>query len=211
MKGIAVGEPAPSFRLPSALGPEIGLDDFRGRKNTIVWFTKGMACPFCRAHMSQLARGYAEFQKLEAEVLEISLSPPERARFYARNFRLPFPYLCDPDYRVRRRWLLDDRSHNVAWYAMFWFQSLKMKPPASGFGAVNVTPGEKVSLMYDDDSGLFVVDKHGIVRYRLAGSFVDYRANSARPIPSNEEIIAELERCQSGSAASVRTSPPSGT
>jgi peroxiredoxin len=201
MRGIAVGEPAPSFRLPSALGPEVGLDDFRGRKNTIVWFTKGMACPFCRAHMSQLARGYAEFQKLDAELLEISLSAPERARFYASKFSLPFPYLCDPDYRVRRRWLLGDRSHSVAWYAMMWCYTLKLKPPASDFGGVNVTAGEKLSALYDDDSGFFVVDKHGIVRYRLAGSFVDYRVKAPRPIPSNEEIIAELERCQSGSAA----------
>jgi peroxiredoxin len=201
MKGIAVGEPAPSFRLPSALGTEIGLDDFRGRKNAIVWFTKGMACPFCRAHMSQLARGYAEFQKRNAELLEISLSTPERARFYASKFRLPFPYLCDPDYRVRRQWLLDDRSHNVAWYAVLLLHTLKMKPPASDFGAVKVTPRETFSALYDDDSGLFIVDKRGIVRYRLADSFVDYKAKAPRPIPSNEEIVAELERCESGSVA----------
>ena len=45
MPGIAVGQAAPSFRLPSAQGPEIGLEDFRGKKNVVVWFTKGMACP----------------------------------------------------------------------------------------------------------------------------------------------------------------------
>ena len=52
MPGIAVGEPAPSFRLPTAQGAEIGLEDFRGNKNVVVWFTKGMACPFCRSQMS---------------------------------------------------------------------------------------------------------------------------------------------------------------
>ena len=65
MPGIAVGEPAPSFRLPTAQGAEIGLEDFRGQKNVIVWFTKGMACPFCRSQMSQLARAYADIQKPE--------------------------------------------------------------------------------------------------------------------------------------------------
>ena len=33
-------------------------EDYRGRSHLVVWFTKGMACPFCRTQMSQLARGY---------------------------------------------------------------------------------------------------------------------------------------------------------
>jgi peroxiredoxin len=31
MSGIVVGQPAPSFRLPSAQGPEIALEEFRGK------------------------------------------------------------------------------------------------------------------------------------------------------------------------------------
>src|SRR5438045_9420254 len=103
MPGIAVGEPAPSFRLPTAQGAEIGLEDFRGQKNVIVWFTKGMACPFCRSQMSQLARAYADIQKLDGELLLVSLSGVPRARLYAQKFRLPFTYLCDPDHLVNRQ------------------------------------------------------------------------------------------------------------
>ena len=65
MPGVNVGEQGPSFRLPSAQGGEIGLEDFRDSKNVIVWFTKGMACMFCRAQMSQLARAYDDVRKLE--------------------------------------------------------------------------------------------------------------------------------------------------
>src|ERR1041385_7977769 len=100
MPAIAVGEPAPSFRLPTAQGAEIGLEDFRGQKNVIVWLTKGMACPFCRSQMSQLARAYADIQKLDGELLLVSLSGVPRAKLYAQKFKLPFPYLCDPDHRV---------------------------------------------------------------------------------------------------------------
>ncbi len=48
MTTATLGERAPALRLPSGQGREIGLDDYRGRNNAIVWFTKGMACPFCR-------------------------------------------------------------------------------------------------------------------------------------------------------------------
>src|SRR5437867_2547020 len=95
--GLRVGDSAPGFRLSSADGREIALDDYRGKENVIVWFTKGMGCPFCRQKMSQLARAYPEMRKRGAEVLEVSVSTPARARFYGQKFPLPFPYLADPD------------------------------------------------------------------------------------------------------------------
>jgi peroxiredoxin len=91
MSGIAVGQPAPSFRLPSAQGATVALEEFRGKKNVVVWFTKGMACPFCRSQMSQLARVYLQLQQHGAEVLEITLSSLKHARLYAERFDLPFP------------------------------------------------------------------------------------------------------------------------
>ena len=39
MNAPAVGQPAPTFKLPSAQGPDIGLEDYRGKKNVIVWFS----------------------------------------------------------------------------------------------------------------------------------------------------------------------------
>jgi peroxiredoxin len=36
-----VGEPAPPFRLASAQGPEIALEDYRGR-SLVLWFSKGL-------------------------------------------------------------------------------------------------------------------------------------------------------------------------
>ena len=89
MAQIEVGQVAPSFRLPSGQGPEVALEDYRGKKNVIVWFTKGMACMFCRAQMSQLSRAYGDLQKLDAEILEVSSSGVSRAQVYAKKFKLP--------------------------------------------------------------------------------------------------------------------------
>ena len=88
---IAIGQIAPLFRLPSGQGPEVALENYRGTKRVIVWFTKGMGCPFCRRQMSVLAHGYSEFATRDAEILEITNSTPDRARVYAQTFGLRFP------------------------------------------------------------------------------------------------------------------------
>jgi hypothetical protein len=36
-----IGTPAPLFRLPTAQGREIALEDFRG-KSVVLWFSKGL-------------------------------------------------------------------------------------------------------------------------------------------------------------------------
>jgi peroxiredoxin len=195
MTDVAVGQLAPSFRLQSGQGPEIGLQDFRGRSNVVVWFTKGMSCPFCRRHMSQLVEGYPSFSALNAEILEVTPTPPERARFYVTNYRIPFPYLCDSQRRVRREWGLEKRSHSLAWYAGKFYQGSKLEFAPDAFG--KVTPPslrEFPTVLADDDMGFYIIDKHGVVRYSLAGSYVV--AGASRPIPSNEEIVRELTLCE---------------
>jgi peroxiredoxin len=191
MTTIEVGQPAPSFRLPSGHGPEIGLEDFRGRNQLVVWFTKGMACPFCRTQMSQLALGYPRLKAVGAEVLQITPSPPERARFYARNFSIPFPYLCDPDYTVHQAWGLGVRSHSLAWYARSLYAAVRMpKPPPAEIGDPPMRPGELRTNLQDTDMGFFLLDRAGIVRYRYAVPYNRYPDNR---IPSVDDIIRRLE------------------
>ncbi|HUE38204.1 MAG TPA: redoxin domain-containing protein [Candidatus Binatia bacterium] len=198
MPGVNVGEQAPSFRLPSAQGGEIGLEDFRDRKNVIVWFTKGMACMFCRAQMSQLARAYDDVRKLDTEVLQVSLSGVSRARVYATKFKLPFPYLCDADYRVRSEWKLGSRDESFGTYVRRYVAGMRMEPPPNTFGNFMPPFDETRNLLRDDDMGLFIVDKRAIVRYAIAGAYGGVQG--VREIPSNDELLRELAKCQTAAA-----------
>ena len=192
----SIGARARSFRLASAQGGEIGLDDFKNRSAVVVWFTKGMACPFCRQQMSQLARAYPSIKEHGGEVLEVTSSTPTRAQFYARQFKLPFPYLCDPDYRVRAEWGLQKRSHGPAHYVKTLVKGMSATPPPNDYGAFKPTLGEFPQVLADDDMGIFVVDRAGVVRYVLAGSYLSEAG--PRGIPGGDEILRELERCATG-------------
>ncbi len=196
MSAIEIGQRAPSFRLPAAAGGETGPDDFRGRTNVIVWFTKGMSCPFCRQQMSQLARARARLDALHTTVLEVTVSTVAQARAYAAKFPLPFPYLCDPDYRVRKAWALDVRSHSPLWYVRGAVRGMRTPPVENDFGAFGPSPGELGRLLTDDDAGFFVLDRQGLVRYASAGPYGT--AAGVRPIPSMEEITPVLEACERG-------------
>jgi peroxiredoxin len=194
MTNVELGRVAPSFRLPSGQGPEVGPDDYRGRQNLVVWFTKGMGCPFCRRHMTQIVHGYSTFRALNAEILEVTSTPVERARLYVSNYNIPFPYLCDPGYRVRRSWGLNLRSHSLGWYAVKLYQGMRLEAPPNDFGNPAPSVREFPGMLADDDMGFYILDRNGVVRYSLAGAYV--ADGATRQIPSNEEILRELTLCE---------------
>jgi peroxiredoxin len=191
MAGVEVGQKAPSFRLPSGQGAEVGPEDYRGRSNLIVWFTKGMGCPFCRTQMSQLARGLPRLKAAGAEVLQVTPTKPERARFYVKNFPIPFQYLCDPDLAVHRAWGLGVRSHSVGWYAKkFYTAFTSPPPPAAEIGDPKTTLVEMPAILGDTDMGVFVLDREGTVRYKSTGAYVTEQG--VKGLPSVEELLRPL-------------------
>ena len=37
---LRIGDPAPDFRLPASTGSEIGLKDYRGKVNIVLFFVR---------------------------------------------------------------------------------------------------------------------------------------------------------------------------
>jgi peroxiredoxin len=93
----AMGTRAPDFRLTSAQGTAVALADYREKRHVVLWFSKGLFCPFCRRYMAQLRLGYAEVQKQDSEILQVTHSAPPAAQLYSRHYELKFPYLCDTE------------------------------------------------------------------------------------------------------------------
>src|SRR5262249_15880120 len=151
-------------------GPEVALEDYRGRNNVIIWFTKGMACVFCRQQMTQLARAYEQFKQRNAEVLEISPSTTEKGRLYAAKYKLPFPYFGDPGDTRRQISNIGSRLRSPAWYLNAMVTSMKA-PNVGDFEKVPPGFSDVPKLLRDDDAGVFIVDRQGILRYAHAGPY----------------------------------------
>ena len=133
--------------------------------------------------------------EMRSEYSRSDFTTLERGKFYASSFNIPFPYLCDPNYRVRKSWGLEVRSHGPIWYAMGFYAGSTATPPPNDFPKMQPSLSEFPKLLTDDDMGFYILDKQGVVRYSLSGSYLDGKA--PRQIPGNEEIVRELARCNS--------------
>lgn len=189
---LAVGTPAPNFRLVSAQGDEVALEDYRGQRNVILWFSRGLFCPFCRRYMTQLRLGYREIQERGAEILQVTWSTPEEARLYFQQYQLLFPYLCDPERAVYPLYGIRIVHGGVGALAVGMavgtavaisdrlFRGEKTASPA---------PFKRYGSTDMEQQAVFIIDKSGIIRYVQT-------SGSLGGLPSNAEYLRQLDRLQ---------------
>ncbi len=190
-----LGQPAPAFALPMVQGEMISLEQYRGKQTLIVWFSRGLACPFCRQHMARLQLGYPQFQARGAEILQIAPNPLERARVYFSEQRLVFPYLCDSALMVYKDYGLADKGFPQAFALdiLSVTRGVLTEPRAQIRATTSDLLGRDVidRAIYHStvayEQGVFIVDRQGIVRYVSVQGPVGN-------IPGNETLLRELEK-----------------
>jgi thioredoxin-dependent peroxiredoxin len=99
---VEVGNPAPNFRLRRSEGKYVSLEDFRGKKNVVVYFYPRDFTRGCTAEACGFRDAYEEFRNLGAEVIGISSNNEESHTRFAREHKLPFILLSDTDGSVRK-------------------------------------------------------------------------------------------------------------
>ncbi len=190
---LAVNTVAPNFRLASAQGHDIALEDYRGQKNVLLWFSNGLFCPFCRRYMAQLRLGYPELQRRNTAILQVTCSTPEEAQLYFRHYQLSFPYLCDPEraifplygIRIARAALGKFAAHMAAGMAAMvsdrlWRgeKSPSPLPYLKRYGTVDM-----------EQQAVFLIDKAGVIRYVHA-------TGPLGGLPPSAEYVRQLDRLQ---------------
>ena len=181
-----VGRAAPEFRLASAQGGELGPQDFRGTKRVVLWFSKGLFCPFCRRNMAQLGLRYPEIQALQAEVLQVTHNTLDEARGYLKHYPMKFPYLCDAERSAHERYGVEQTSVNLGGFvasgaavvADFVLRGQSTPPPI---------PFLKRYAGKDTEQAVFLLDREGIVR-------AEHRLGPNSPLPSAADLISQLEK-----------------
>jgi len=97
---LKVGTRAPDFRLPALRGGEVGLSDFLGKKNVVLFFYPKDETLGCTAEACSFRDAYDDFRDAGAEVIGISADSIESHASFAAHHHLPMQLLTDAGGRV---------------------------------------------------------------------------------------------------------------
>jgi peroxiredoxin len=99
--GNPIGQPAPDFTLPAALGSNVRLSEYLGQPVVLSFWSS--RCSLCAAELSALDRYYGTYRSSGLVVLGISVEDdPQRALDYAHAHTTSFPLLLDRSKSVSR-------------------------------------------------------------------------------------------------------------
>jgi peroxiredoxin len=102
-RAAKVGDHAPDFALPDAVGRTVALADLLAKGPVVVMFYRGGWCPFCNMQLRAYQRFLLEFAGLGASLVAISPQTPDHSLSSAEKNALTFPVLSDAGGEVSAR------------------------------------------------------------------------------------------------------------
>lgn len=173
-KAIKIGEKAPNFELPNALGAPISLSNLLIEGPLVITFYRGSWCPYCNLQLRALQGKLPEIQKLGATLVAISPEVPDASMTKNEISKMEFVVLSDQDANVASQ-------YGVAWEVPEFLlehmridRNLDLKKINNGNSSILPIPAT------------FVLGIDGIIRWSYVN--VDYRTRS-----EPEEIIEALK------------------
>ncbi len=120
MSALQPGSVAPSFTLPSTPDQRVSLSDFRG-KPVILAFYPADWSPVCGDQMALYNEVLADFRKLNAQLLGISVDGVWCHAAFAGDRKLHFPLLADfePKGAVARQYGVYREAEGLTERALF--------------------------------------------------------------------------------------------
>ena len=97
---LKVGDPAPDFEGPTSGGTQLGLKDFVGKKNVVLYFYPKDDTPGCTKEACSFRDNMDSVRKMGAEVIGVSLDSVESHKKFASKYKLPFPLISDKEKRI---------------------------------------------------------------------------------------------------------------
>jgi len=97
---IKVGNNAPVFTLQDQNGEKVGIKDYRGEKNVVIYFYPKAMTPGCTVQACGLRDSRKELNNFDAIALGISPDPISRLKKFEDKESLNFVLLSDEDHAV---------------------------------------------------------------------------------------------------------------
>lgn len=171
---LKVGEQAPNFELPDALGNQIKLSGLLENGAVVVTFYRGSWCPYCNLQLRALQAKLPEIQSLGATLVAISPEVPDASMTKNQISEMDFTVLSDQDAKVASK-------YGVAWEVPEFLldhmrvdRDLDLKQINNGNGTVLPIPAT------------FIVGTDGAIQWSYVN--VDYRTRS-----EPDEIVEALK------------------
>jgi peroxiredoxin len=101
-----IGQSAPDFALPAAVGGNVRLSEYRGQAVVVSFWSS--RCSVCATQLTLLDRLYSTYRSSGLIVLAVSVDDdPLHAEQYARAHAGGFPLLLDVSKSVSRAYAID--------------------------------------------------------------------------------------------------------
>lgn len=180
---------APDFTLEVANGPAVTLSEQWQRRLLLLWFSRGLACPFCRRQIVQISRVYDDLRARDADVVQVTPQSVEVAQRLLEFFEVPWPYACDPEGVVAAAY---DMAPGGALQRST--TSIKGQTRALGLLVTNpaepnadiVGPAKEAHPIPTRDGGMVVVDRGGRIRFKQ-------RTGNLSLLPSPSNLLRILD------------------
>jgi peroxiredoxin len=117
---LAPGTVAPDFTLPSTPDQSVSLSEFRGQPVVLVFYPEDWS-PVCSDQLALYQELLPEFQRLDAELVGISVDGIWSHLAFAKDRSLHFPLLADfePKGEVSRRYQVYRSSDGTSERALY--------------------------------------------------------------------------------------------
>lgn len=97
MKKLQLYKVVPNLKLPSTEDKDIQINDYKQKKNLVLFFYNGGQCFNCLERLRSFAANYKFYSELNTEILGISSDELSESKLIKDEYRLPFPLLSDSD------------------------------------------------------------------------------------------------------------------
>jgi peroxiredoxin Q/BCP len=99
---LKAGDPAPDFEGPTSDGSKLGLKDFLGKKNVVLYFYPKDDTPGCTKEACSFRDSLQPIRNMGAEIIGVSLDSIESHGRFASKYGLSFPLISDKEKRVAK-------------------------------------------------------------------------------------------------------------
>ena len=172
-QALNIGDTAPEFVLPNAIGNKISLYDSLLRGPVVLVWYRGGWCPYCNLQLQHIQKKLGEIEAAGGQVIAISPELPDKTMTTKERHMLEYQVLSDVDNDVADHYRL---AYSVPDYVVDHYDL------SITLNEYNGNDSKRLPL-----AATYIIDKSGVIEYAFLDA--DYK-NRASP----EEIIAILKQ-----------------